>query len=237
MQNEGAYSNIKIHKQVRSLILHHLQEVLVGYQARDESGSVMLSRCLHARNHLRLVSMYASLTRELPGPSLDYNNDHTKIAYRHIINLSGKSIIGYSDLLEYSGSADTAALQNEKLYRVLIVGHNISFIQPLISSLEQAGFEIYVAIDYSQAIQKAKNIRIDLFIMDVSLPGIGGFEASAKLRGRFAVPVILTGTKSDDNTWEKAVKAGADHYEILPCNYSGLAARARIILHQRNTDN
>jgi CheY-like chemotaxis protein len=223
MEKKGIDLKKTIADQTRNIILYHLKQSSTGYQIDAGGCNFMLSRHLHVRKHIRLISIYDAFIQNLIDSGIDQSLDQ----------LEGS----YADTLEYSDISNSESGYRERQNNVLIVNDSPSQTQALSLSFEQVDFSVHAVSDYSTAIQLLRSVEIDLIIMDICLPGIKALKASSELRCRFAVPVILTGTKSDDNLWDKAVKAGADHYEILPCDYSGLAARAKIILNQRTIGN
>lgn len=65
----------------------------------------------------------------------------------------------------------------------------------------------------AEAIEKAKELMPDLILMDISMPGMGGLEATRRIKELlpYVKVVILTASEQDDNIFE-AVKAGAQGY-------------------------
>jgi DNA-binding response OmpR family regulator len=68
--------------------------------------------------------------------------------------------------------------------------------------------------------------------MDSVLPDKDGFEVCSELHNRFHVPVILLGQEHSDQTWERVMESGVDHYEVKPYHYLSLAARVKSILRR-----
>jgi len=68
--------------------------------------------------------------------------------------------------------------------------------------------------------------------VELELPDKDGFEVCSELHNHLHIPVILLGQDCNDGLWEKAIEAGADHYEVKPCRYLSLAARVRAILRR-----
>lgn len=67
-------------------------------------------------------------------------------------------------------------------------------------SLDAAGFRVIVARDGQMALQEALNRRVDLIIMDVSMPQVGGVEACHCLKAMpktSRIPVVLMASKKD----------------------------------------
>jgi len=85
--------------------------------------------------------------------------------------------------------------------------------------LEHSGFRVCQARDGSQALAKARELRPDLILMDLSLPGMSGWEAIRQLKsdaGTKAIPVIaLSGHKETDIADQPAAKW--DYFLTKPC--------------------
>ena len=99
--------------------------------------------------------------------------------------------------------------------RVLVVDDVATFLAAVVSVVgETPGFEIAgVASSGEQAIIVAADIRPDLVLMDVSLPGIDGLEATRRLLSRtLAETVILLSTYDEDAGEQFAAECGAAAY-------------------------
>ena len=95
-----------------------------------------------------------------------------------------------------------------------------------------AGFGVVDVADYTKSLQKLRESKVDFVVMDSCLPDWDGFSACSELRRRFNVPVIILGQESDDQVWTKILDCGANYYEIKPCKYRVLVAKARAMLRR-----
>ena len=64
--------------------------------------------------------------------------------------------------------------------------------------LELSGFEVEVANDGETGLEKALNDEYSLFILDLMLPGVDGFEICKKIREEKYTPIIMVSAKKDD---------------------------------------
>jgi len=101
--------------------------------------------------------------------------------------------------------------------------------------LRNKGFRVEEAEDGHQALDKAFRLVPDLIVMDLSMPGLDGWEATRRLKqdGRTRnIPIIaLTGHALEGQS-ETARAAGCDRFITKPCEPAALAAEIRTILEQ-----
>lgn len=83
--------------------------------------------------------------------------------------------------------------------------------------LQAAGHEVELACSAEEALEKIAARRYGLFIVDVEMPGMNGFELTAKLRAETTtrdIPVILVTSRSSDEDRRRGARAGAAAYVI-----------------------
>src|SRR5260221_14650343 len=103
--------------------------------------------------------------------------------------------------------------------------------------LKSAGHAADWAPDGETALQCAGAEPCSLFIVDIGLPGISGFEVIRKLRARGCRTPILVLTARDQVTDRvRGLDLGADDYLLKPFNASELAARVRALLRRDHGD-
>lgn len=102
---------------------------------------------------------------------------------------------------------------------VLIVDDEVSIRELCKELLEEEGYKVTLAVDGQDAIEKMDFEAFDLFLIDMAMPRIGGFELMKMIKAKqpLAVIVILTGFSSIDGA-VKAVQAGAYQYLSKPIN-------------------
>jgi len=85
--------------------------------------------------------------------------------------------------------------------------------------LRKRGFEVSIAVDGAEGVEKARAERPDLILMDMSLPVIDGWEATRQLKADDAtrgIPVVALTAHAMSTDREKALAAGCDAYETKP---------------------
>jgi two-component system cell cycle response regulator DivK len=86
--------------------------------------------------------------------------------------------------------------------------------------LEFAGFRVETARDGREAIQKTRRMNPDLVLMDLSLPGIDGWEATKLLKSDPAtnkIPIVALSAHALATEGERARRAGCDGFIAKPC--------------------
>ena len=101
------------------------------------------------------------------------------------------------------------------------------------SSLEAQGFIVECYGDGVEALEAAQPGRIDLFLLDVNMPRMDGFELLARLRAQPAyakVPIAMLTSFGDGDSLERAMALGADDYLVKPVSSLELVAHVQQLL-------
>jgi DNA-binding response OmpR family regulator len=115
--------------------------------------------------------------------------------------------------------------------RILVVDDERA-IQTLLSyPLEGEGFEVIAALSGEAALERFDD-TIDLVLLDVSLPGIDGFEVCRRLRAQSAVPIIMLTARTDEIDTVLGLELGADDYVTKPFSLRELTSRVRAALRR-----
>ena len=93
--------------------------------------------------------------------------------------------------------------------------------------LELSGFKVEVANDGETGLEKALNEDFNLLILDLMLPGVGGFEICRQVRDKKNTPIIMVSAKKDDIDKIRGLGLGADDYMTKPFSPSELVARVK----------
>ncbi|MBS0234723.1 MAG: response regulator [Proteobacteria bacterium] len=112
---------------------------------------------------------------------------------------------------------------------LLVVDDEPDMRRYLVSMLRES-YRVIEAPDGITALEKAKEHRPDLILLDVMLPGVSGLEVCRSLKERAetrAIKIIVLTARADEDAKIIALKHGADDYLIKP--FSGLEVRSRIV--------
>ncbi|PQV65109.1 two component transcriptional regulator, winged helix family [Abditibacterium utsteinense] len=116
--------------------------------------------------------------------------------------------------------------------RVLLIDDDIELAELATEFLTLEGFEVEVARRGDTGLDRAIAGGFDCIILDVMLPGLGGFEVLRRLRGQSGVPVLMLTARGDDADRILGLESGADDYLPKPFNPRELAARLRAVLRR-----
>lgn len=112
--------------------------------------------------------------------------------------------------------------------KILVVDDSATDRQYLLESLSKLGYQVVLAENGDQAVQKTRAEMPDLVLMDVVMPGTSGFQATRQISRDDAtkhIPVIICTTKSQDTDRVWGMRQGARDYLTKPINVAELAAK------------
>ena len=111
--------------------------------------------------------------------------------------------------------------------KVLIIEDEVAIADLEKDYLELSGFAVEVANDGKLGLEKALSEDYDLFILDLMLPGMDGFEICRAIREEKNTPIIMVSAKKDDIDKIRGLGLGADDYMTKPFSPSELVARVK----------
>ena len=115
---------------------------------------------------------------------------------------------------------------------VLIADDEPQMVGVIAYALQTDGLNVVMAYDGIQALQQIKDIHPDLVILDVSMPGMNGFEVCSRVRSETAIPVLLLTVKDEQEDVIKGLELGADDYMTKPFSVRELTLRVQAILRR-----
>ena len=117
--------------------------------------------------------------------------------------------------------------------KILYVEDNDDNVYMLRGRLTRAGFTVVVAPDGEQGLAVATSDPPDLIVMDLSLPGLDGWEATRLVKAgpaTCAIPVIALSAHAMEGERAKALEAGCDDYDTKPVDFPRLLEKIRALL-------
>ena len=118
--------------------------------------------------------------------------------------------------------------------RILIVEDEVAIADLEKDYLELSGFEVEVENDGTSGLARALAEDFDLFILDLMLPGIDGFEICKRIREKKNTPILMVSAKKDDIDKIRGLGLGADDYVTKPFSPSELVARVKAHMDRYN---
>ena len=111
--------------------------------------------------------------------------------------------------------------------RILLCDDDREIVDAIAIYLEREGYDVVKAYDGDEALSIIENDTIDLLIIDVMMPKLGGVEATFKIRQDNNLPIIILSAKSEDRDKIFGLRVGADDYVTKPFNPMELMARVQ----------
>ena len=111
--------------------------------------------------------------------------------------------------------------------KILIVEDEESIAELEKDYLELSGFEVEIENDGRSGLNRALNEEFDLFILDLMLPEVDGFDICRQVREEKNTPIIMVSAKKEDIDKIRGLGLGADDYMTKPFSPSELVARVK----------
>lgn len=106
-------------------------------------------------------------------------------------------------------------------YKLLVVDDEKDITDTLAKTLKREGYEVVVAYDGEEALQKVKQDDPDIILLDLVMPKLNGFEVLKEIREKYKDkwrPAIIISAKVDLESVKKGYDLEADHYLTKPCS-------------------
>ncbi|HLI26797.1 MAG TPA: response regulator transcription factor [Chloroflexota bacterium] len=116
--------------------------------------------------------------------------------------------------------------------RILVVDDEKHIVQLVKLYLSNEGYQVDVATNGREALDKARQLRPDLIVLDLMLPEISGLEVCRQLRQESDVPIIMLTARDEAEDRVAGLELGADDYVTKPFNPRELAARVKAVLRR-----
>lgn len=120
---------------------------------------------------------------------------------------------------------------------ILVIEDDRSLREGLALNLELEGYCVQMASDGEAGMQKAFDVKPDLIVLDIMLPGWSGLDILTELRTRGRnVPVLILSARGSTDHKVEGLKIGADDYLSKPFELPELLARVEAMLRRRRGD-
>lgn len=115
---------------------------------------------------------------------------------------------------------------------ILIVEDDREIAQLVRDYLDRAGFGVSVAADGDKAIEHARNLRPDLIVLDLGLPGRDGLDVIREIRQSSSTPIVILTARGEETDRIVGLELGADDYIVKPFSPREVVARVRAVLRR-----
>jgi len=120
--------------------------------------------------------------------------------------------------------------------RVLVVDDDPALAEMLTIVLRGEGFDTAVVGDGTRALPAVRDLRPDVVLLDLMLPGMNGIDVCRAIRTESGVPIVMLTAKSDTVDIVLGLESGADDYVVKPFKPKELVARIRARVRRTETE-
>lgn len=117
--------------------------------------------------------------------------------------------------------------------KILIIEDDRSAARLAQYTIQQAGYDVIIAYDGYEGLEKTLNEHPDLVILDIMLPGLDGYEVCHRLRAEpetITLPILMISAKAREEDRNIGLKVGADDYLAKPVEPSVMLAKIAELL-------
>ena len=111
--------------------------------------------------------------------------------------------------------------------KIVIIEDELAIAELERDYLELSGFEVEIESTGDGGLKRALDEKFDLFILDLMLPGVDGFEICKRIRKVKNTPILMVSAKKEDIDKIRGLGLGADDYITKPFSPSELVARVK----------
>ena len=116
--------------------------------------------------------------------------------------------------------------------KILVVDDDPTLLRFLQDFLREEKYSVIAAANGNEALRQAYREHPDLVVLDVMMPGMDGWEVTARLRELSDVPIILLTAKSSEADKLRGFGLGVDDYLTKPFGFAELNARIQAVLNR-----
>jgi two-component system response regulator RegX3 len=120
--------------------------------------------------------------------------------------------------------------------KVLIVEDEVSFSDALAYLLKKENYEVEVAVNGSEAIERFQSFNPDLILLDLMIPEVSGTEVCRVIRSTSQIPIIMLTAKDSEIDKVVGLELGADDYVTKPYSSRELLARMKAVMRRNSPD-
>jgi two-component system KDP operon response regulator KdpE len=115
---------------------------------------------------------------------------------------------------------------------ILLIDDEPQIRRVLRASLTSHGASVLDVQNGEEALSLLRNQTVDLILLDMNMPGMGGLETCRAIRNGWDIPIIIVSVRESDKDKVEALDAGADDFVSKPFSFDELMARIRAALRR-----
>jgi two-component system KDP operon response regulator KdpE len=117
--------------------------------------------------------------------------------------------------------------------RILVVDNDPQIRRVMRTTLVAQGFEVSDARNGEEAMERVRDGKFDLVVLDINMPGLNGIEVCKEIRAISDMAIIMLTVRNTEKDKTDALEAGADDYVTKPFSMPELLARVRAALRRK----
>jgi DNA-binding response OmpR family regulator len=115
---------------------------------------------------------------------------------------------------------------------VVVVEDEQAIADAVVTRLRSEGFDARSVADGAVAVELCRQLKPDLVVLDLMLPGLDGLEVCRRIQSERRVPVVMLTARDDEADLVIGLSVGADDYVTKPFSPRELVARIRAVLRR-----
>ena len=123
-------------------------------------------------------------------------------------------------------------VKDKKMYNVLIADDNLQIVSILKEYCKKNNFNVTLAHDGEETLEKIRNNKFDVVLLDIMMPKKNGFDVCKEVRAFSNVPIIMITARGEDFERIMGLETGADDYIVKPFSPGEVIARIHAILRR-----
>jgi chemosensory pili system protein ChpA (sensor histidine kinase/response regulator) len=154
---------------------------------------------------------------------------------RHVKGISGATIMGDGSVVPILNLEEliwgktvvpdtmfsSSGIEPEKVLEIMIVDDSVSIRQVVSRLIEEQGWKAHTAKDGLDALEKLREVRPDIIVLDIEMPRMNGYEFLSAIKADMTyqnIPVVMLTSRTTAKHREKALALGAKGFTIKPYN-------------------
>ena len=123
-------------------------------------------------------------------------------------------------------------VKDKKMYNVLIADDNLQIVSILKEYCKKNNFNVTLAHDGEETLEKIRNNKFDIVLLDIMMPKKNGFDVCKEVRTFSNVTIIMITARGEDFERIMGLETGADDYIVKPFSPGEVIARIHAILRR-----
>ena len=123
-------------------------------------------------------------------------------------------------------------VKDKKMYNILIADDNLQIVSILKEYCKKNNFNVTLAHDGEETLEKIRNNKFDIVLLDIMMPKKNGFDVCKEVRTFSNVTIIMITARGEDFERIMGLETGADDYIVKPFSPGEVIARIHAILRR-----